>query len=201
MIGLTYLDLPPLPTSIEQSLLAQGKQINTFDHHVDYCTDLYGYPQCASGYTDNVGFSDHTTAGEAEVVSSMDHNTYQKIKSLIEPILKMTVYPTIIKFSNQSTHESVDNGPHCDITRSIGLNYQIQIGGKNVFTSIYKETRSNDNTIPQQAELCTDDKLTLIKHHRVPKRTWHVLDVQRFHAIRNIENERIFLSLLKLSSA
>ena len=78
----------------------------------------------------------------------------------------------------------------------MGINYHLQLGGPNVLTNVYKQTRKDLSTITTEAEDVRADEVELLQQYHIPLHQWHVLDVQRYHAVMNLtREERIFLSL------
>lgn len=66
---------------------------------------------------------------------------------------------------------------HKDFNRIKAFNYIIEQGGDNVETCFY------------------NDKFELIEQHVIEKHRWHVLNVDVFHNVRNVNRPRIALTV------
>jgi hypothetical protein len=105
------------------------------------------------------------------------------------------VRPAIIMFSNKSKdHKFASLVPHCDINRTFSLNYLIKPGGDNVVTTFFKESRENPDL--EAIQFLHPSKLTLVGTYMQEPNSWAMLDVQQYHGVENIENDRILLMLM-----
>jgi hypothetical protein len=69
---------------------------------------------------------------------------------------------------------------HKDVNREIVYNYILDCGGNDVLTVWYDE-----------------DKTTELLNVKIPKNTWHVMDVTKFHTVKNITETRIALTIFQ----
>ena len=105
------------------------------------------------------------------------------------------VRPAIIMFSNRSKdHKFASLVPHCDVNRTFSLNYLIKPGGDNVVTTFFKESREDPDL--EVIQFGHPSKLTPDGTFLQPTNSWAMLDVQRYHGVENIENDRILLMLM-----
>jgi hypothetical protein len=105
------------------------------------------------------------------------------------------VRPAIIMFSNKSkNHKFASLVPHCDVNRTFSLNYLIKTGGENVTTTFFKESREDPDL--EVIQFCHPSKLTPVGAYVQPINSWAMLDVQQYHGVENIENDRILFMLM-----
>ena len=193
MAGITYLDLPKINPELEQQLIDVGMDMPNWPEASNYETKLHGSPHITNSNTDN-----WSTSGNWEHRSKpslMPDHMVDALREQFQPYFKHEIFPTLIKFNNNTGQDKGNCGPHCDVWRSIGLNYHLQLGGDNVITCTYAQTRKDWSNILTNGENLTYDQVDLLCEHHVPARSWHVLDVQRFHAVHNVEHDRILVSL------
>ena len=199
MAGLVYLKLPPLPHELNQALLKEGQRMPVMAKDGRILTEYHGVPSPTNSNTDNWGttakINNDRRTDEGDV-PQLPWELVNEVRSIIQPYFKVEIFPIIIKFTNNTNQDIVNQGPHCDIFRTVGINYHLQLGGPNVLTNVYKQTRKDLSTITTEAEDVRADEVELLQQHHIPLHQWHVLDVQRYHAVMNLtREERIFLSL------
>jgi hypothetical protein len=128
-----------------------------------------------------------------------DSFMFNKINSQYKDYFKKPVKPAIVMFSNRSKqHKFASLVPHCDVNRTFSLNYVIEPGGENVTTTFYKEAREDPDL--EVIQFKHPDELTLLNSYVCPKNGWTMLNVQQYHGVDNIENNRIVLMLMSLNN-
>lgn len=125
----------------------------------------------------------------------IDLGIVKQIKELYEPIIG-EIHPTVSKQVNVNPTTLATVGPHCDRKRLVGVNYILDLGGDDVITKVYNETRKDLSKISEDAENDLFENVTLAAEYKLPKNKWICFNPQRYHSVDNIENTRLMLFLL-----
>jgi len=198
MAGITYLNLPIIEPGLTQKLIEEGLKIPNYTMPGNFEAQLHGRPGITNSNTDNWGASLKQNYRGEVADGSIYKLPQQCVDDLIEqfqPYFKHDIFPTLVKFHNNTGEPMGDCGPHCDAWRTVGINYHLQLGGENVITCSYAQTRKDWSNLLTDGENAKYNDVDLLCEHHVPANTWHVLDVQRYHAVHNVEHDRIFVSL------
>jgi len=88
--------------------------------------------------------------------------------------------------------------PHCDRQRQISINYLLETGGDDVRTCFFKTPRHVYDL--SQSENDRYENLELDFKISIPKETWHSYNVQYYHSVENIYEQRLLFSILPESN-
>jgi len=190
--GITYLDLPKLDQSLHDRLVQVADNMPTQPAETDWVSNYHGYRNLDFSYTDNFGKGKQRD-GET---GTIPWDIIEELREQFRPYFG-TVYPSIIQFVNsEPTQGPTHAGPHCDMFRPVGLNYQLRAGGSDVVTRFFTETRREPDKTLIQSEHEREENLQVHKEYSVPIATWHVVETQRFHMVANVETKRSVLALV-----
>jgi len=184
-MAVVYLDLPDLPSDLILEIKDVAEKIEYNEQQTQWTNQFFGY---------NTADFVYHTGPDSENSVEISKESIQKIKDIYGPLVG-NVYPIIGRATNTTVDEQVSVGPHCDRARSVAINYIIELGGDNVITNMYKETRKDPSTLATQSENITDDELTIEKKYCFPKNKWLAFNTQQFHSVHNIKTTRLILSL------
>ena len=119
-------------------------------------------------------------------VSILAISEYQKFFSeRLNPIIG-------IMHNTESTPASYP--PHSDRIRFVGINYYIELGGKDVKTVFYDKVDSDNDLIG--GHVLSYDNVPKITHTECfDSGSWYVLSSRQYHSVENIQTSRCVLSL------
>lgn len=184
MNNILYLDIPILPAELEKEIIQFGDQLiatvdpwveNFYQHKIRVAAHHYGKPD-----------------------TFLNQDIMDKLKKIYGPYFGNDFVAFIGKLENTYKTGLVENPPHCDKFRYISINYLLGLGGNNVLTCFYNESRKSK--LMDKGENAKHEDLTLNYKIRLPKSTWHSFNVQCFHSVENIETSRLILSLVLLDN-
>lgn len=176
-----YLDLPRLPSEIEQELLTVADSIGP---------DLEGI-RWFEEFHDNKIKASSNSYGRHD---PLDPYIYKEIDKIYGKYFVERITPIIGKAENIYKSGTTVHPPHCDRFRRTGVNYIIKTGGDNVLTCFYKEYRKNfDLSLSENSKF---EDINLDFKIKFDAYQWNAFDVQQFHSVENIETQRISLHLL-----
>ena len=119
--------------------------------------------------------------------------TYIQLRKEFVPYLQDHFSASIGIFKNIGSSELSFLPPHIDSVRCLNLNYIICEGGKNVLTTLYKTTtpKVTKNVI----QMGTYETLEIDFKVKTVANNWYAMDIQSYHSVDNIENQRVILSI------
>ena len=122
-----------------------------------------------------------------------DYFVNLQIKKEFQPFIQETFYTSIGIFKNIGDDNLSCLPPHIDSVRTLNLNYIISEGGENVLTTMYKtdipKVTKNMLQMESYQNLEIDFSVKTIANN------WYAMDIQNYHSVDNIENERVILSI------
>jgi hypothetical protein len=176
------LKLPALPENIKQRAVAIAMAI-TPDH---------------PGRTWLEQFHGHTIraveSAYAKPWESITQDIQMQLNHLYNKYFDSGVVGFVVRFENPYTDTTAQSPPHCDSLRSVAINYLIKAGGSNVLTCFYKQKRTNQDLT--QAENVRYQNLQLDSKVMIKENTWVAFDPQTVHSVENVENTRIFFTIM-----
>lgn len=121
----------------------------------------------------------------ADPVQSYTEKTYQ-------PYFEDKIYGLFILLTNVGDTPLAVYPPHLDQTRITSINYVLEPGGDDVYTSVYEQTGdySGFGIVSRPNEV-----FDLRKEYKLNDPEWVAIDVQRYHSVRNIQHERVLYCL------
>lgn len=170
-----YLALPPVSAELEAAALAVAEGLALSDNRPGF-SRLY-----AEGT--NIVLYEFAQAPElAHAVNTAFGSFFS------EPL-----HPVVGVMRNTGV-EPAEIPPHFDRFRKLAINYVLRSGGS-ATTDFYDSERGDGEDISQGLHLSYDG-LTLVDGSVIPEKRWHVLNVQRAHAVHNIESTRVVLGFV-----
>jgi hypothetical protein len=103
------------------------------------------------------------------------------------------ITPMIGVLSNINDRSVASYPPHTDRTRTMTLNYYIDLGGENVSTVFY--TKKDDTILEPDFKVFTYEQVDPICSLNLSSNIWYALNVQKIHSVENINTTRIMLAL------
>jgi hypothetical protein len=182
MNKLLYLDLPTLPTDLEEELVKIALQIPTDESGRQWIEEFHEH---------KVRATSHVYGRGNTIISNA---LLQEIRKIYSPFFDEDVNAIVGNFTNTYGDGLTESPPHCDRYRHVSINYLLQTGGSNVRTCFFNESRKNDDL--SMAENCRHDELTRDFDICLPKNVWHSYNVQNYHSVENIETTRLMFSLI-----
>lgn len=181
-LKVAFLNLPKPPVALATQLINCCQQIPLFEEHRIWVDNFHRneIPVAAHEY----GTKD--TALSAEIQNQV-REVYQKF------FPNTTVSAVVGKIKNVLAVPS-QSPPHCDRARYVAINYLLELGGPDVLTVFYKESRHNPD-LSSAANIYHKD-VTVDFKTVIPLHQWHAYDVQHYHSVENIISERYLFSLL-----
>lgn len=205
-----YLDLPKLPTELEEQLLA------LVDSPVDNFHDSDAFVESIKNRTTlNIGASDAIikaiTNVEYNVSDSLGyvladawlhfkdlaHFDFLEVNDSLNEWARQYIDPNVAHVSIQAMYGGTTITPHIDEMRSYAFNYVVATGGSNSKTCFYKPKAEYSHLRVYPQTVFPIDRLDLVKEIQIEPHRWHRLDTSTIHSVENLDPllKRISLSL------
>ena len=185
-IKVAFLNLPDPPAALANALVESCKQIPLFEEKRIWVDNFHRNEISIAAHE----YGTNDTALAQEILQEIQ-NVYQKF------FPNTQVSAVVGKIKNVLPQPS-QSPPHCDRARYVAINYLLELGGPNVNTVFYKESRSNPD-LSSASNIYYKD-VTLDFKTVFPLHKWHAYDVQHYHSVENIVTERYLFSLLLSSN-
>lgn len=98
----------------------------------------------------------------------------------------------LLRFRNLNHPAPASYPPHTDVGKLFSLNYIVSVGGPNVKTVFYKKDGDYFN---KTGLIATYSELEKTKEYTTELYNWYAVNVNQFHSVENIIDNRIVLSL------
>lgn len=186
MSQIYYLDLPQLPEHIHNTLVKTCYEIVINEESREWIHNFHRGELTVAAHehgTKNTQINDN----EIDELNNIYKNFFPNEE----------LYFIIGRISNVVGTKSICS-PHCDRGRKTAINYLLKSGGDQVYTCFYKEKRSTPTLEAAENRYYKD--LTLDYKTVIPEKTWHSYDVQTFHSVEDIENDRFLFSIVLRAS-
>ena len=183
--NLVFLKLPPIPSDIGSVLFDLCQQIKCNESRLQRFINIYSaesdrYQLAAQEY-------------DTEMVPAIPDDVLTETRKLYSDVFKGGVLITIGMAESPNGLPSV-TPPHCDRNRRVAINYLLNLGGDDVVTTFYHQTRKTNDL--SRGENLLYQHVTELETHRIPSKQWHAFDPQRYHSVENITERRYYVSLI-----
>jgi len=177
----SFLDLPKLPVSVEQVLLATCESIPLKEQDRQWVNDFHKdqLPNAAHAY--------------GRQTAPIDQDVQCFIKDYYKNYFEEDLIMFVGLLKNVIGVPSI-SPPHCDRARHMSINYILSAGGNNVLTCFYTNTREIWDLSSAENKYYKD--CTLDYKVKFPEKVWHAYNVQNYHSVENIEQSRCIFSIL-----
>jgi hypothetical protein len=206
----TYLDLPPIPDSIETAILAiVNNPIYNFhsseefiQHNVENRNNLNieasdeiinAIKNVEYNPDDSLG---HPLSEAWEYFSNLAEFDFLEVTDEIKNWVKNNIDLDVAHVSIQSMYGGEKVTPHIDEMRSFAYNYVIHTGGDTA-TCFWKPKTEFEHLKSYAQTVFPYERLELVEEIKIEKGRWHKLDTRQIHSVENLDStkKRISLSL------
>lgn len=171
-----YLSLPRLSQELEAAVRAVASRVAVVDNR--------GIFNKAYNNTINPAVYEFAQAHELTELTNREYSAY----------FGETLIPVVGVMRNLSD-EPAELPPHFDKLRKVAINYVLETGGDDVTTDLYDVTRDPEGDL-SIGKNWRYHEVSLASSHVIRQQKWHVLDVQRAHAVHNIRTTRILFGVV-----
>jgi hypothetical protein len=205
----TYLDLPPLPTELEEQLLALVEapianfhDSDAFVESIKNRTELnIGASEAIIDAITNVEYNAEDSLGYPladawEHFKDLAHFDFLEVNEALNEWARANIDPNVAHVSIQAMYGGTTITPHIDEMRSYAFNYVVATGG-NSRTCFYKPKAEYSHLRVYPQTVFPIDRLELVDEIQIEPHRWHRLDTTTIHSVENLDPQlkRISLSL------
>lgn len=196
----TYLNLPLIPTHLEEKIL---EIVNTNNYHLEKNRNelnisagqevLDAISSIEINYENSLGFPLSEAWNHFEELAHFD---FLEVNQDLNDWARSNIDKNVAHVSIQAMYGGTAITPHIDEMRTRALNYVISTGGQSK-TCFYKPKKQFNHLTIYPQTIFSFDRLDLIEEICIEPYRWHRIDVSTIHSVQNLDpaQKRISLSL------